>query len=236
MAIISVLRKFFPEKPSVLKCTCNICLHEFKEFLPYGRPPRASSCPLCKSDERTRHLYFLLLPLLQGLSQKTVLHMAPEKQLKQILRASSLQYFDCDLHNASYIEDITQLSFPDNFFDMTICMHVFEHVLDDTKGMAELYRVLKPGGKLFTAVPLVEKALEDYSINTPDERLRVYGERDHVRYYDHALFLSRLVQAGFTVQWSAPEKFPSQIRQIFNLGTSNGLSGSKIYICSKQVM
>ena len=33
-------------------------------------------------------------------------------------------------------------------FDIILCTQVIEHLLDDKKGLAELYRVLKPGGYL----------------------------------------------------------------------------------------
>jgi 2-polyprenyl-3-methyl-5-hydroxy-6-metoxy-1,4-benzoquinol methylase len=42
--------------------------------------------------------------------------------------------------------DITDIGFPEASFDVIICNHVLEHVLDDAKAMSELYRTLKPGG------------------------------------------------------------------------------------------
>lgn len=42
--------------------------------------------------------------------------------------------------------DAMRLEFPDAHFDVAICMHVYEHVPDDTQLMKEIARVLKPGG------------------------------------------------------------------------------------------
>jgi ubiquinone/menaquinone biosynthesis C-methylase UbiE len=49
----------------------------------------------------------------------------------------------------SYIAgDLTQLPFADNSFDCITCGWVIEHLSDPRPGLAELARVLQPGGKL----------------------------------------------------------------------------------------
>ncbi len=45
------------------------------------------------------------------------------------------------------------LPFPDNTFDRIIASEILEHVPDDLGVMAELHRVLKPGGALAATVP-----------------------------------------------------------------------------------
>ncbi len=49
--------------------------------------------------------------------------------------------------------DATRLPFPDNTFDRIIASEVLEHVPDDHGALAELSRVLKPGGVLAATVP-----------------------------------------------------------------------------------
>ncbi len=49
--------------------------------------------------------------------------------------------------------DATRLPFPDNTFDRIIASEVLEHVPDDHGALAELRRVLKPGGVLAATVP-----------------------------------------------------------------------------------
>lgn len=44
--------------------------------------------------------------------------------------------------------DITKLPYADQSFDAAICGWVIEHLPDQLVGLKELYRVLKPGGKL----------------------------------------------------------------------------------------
>ncbi len=50
-------------------------------------------------------------------------------------------------------EDIMNISFQDNFFDTVISCETIEHVTNPNKAVKELYRVLKPGGKLFLTCP-----------------------------------------------------------------------------------
>jgi 2-polyprenyl-3-methyl-5-hydroxy-6-metoxy-1,4-benzoquinol methylase len=50
-------------------------------------------------------------------------------------------------------EDITSLSFAENSFDTIISCETIEHVQNPARAIQELYRVLRPGGKLFLTCP-----------------------------------------------------------------------------------
>ncbi len=50
-------------------------------------------------------------------------------------------------------EDIQAMSFGSNFFDRIISCETIEHVPDPRKAVLELFRVLKPGGKLYLTCP-----------------------------------------------------------------------------------
>ena len=50
-------------------------------------------------------------------------------------------------------EDVQRLTFADESFDLCTSTEVFEHVLDDHAGFAEVRRVLKPGGRFVFTVP-----------------------------------------------------------------------------------
>ena len=49
-----------------------------------------------------------------------------------------------------------KLPFPDNTFDAVFSLNVLEHVKDPFTSAKELERVLKPGGKLYVAVPFLQ--------------------------------------------------------------------------------
>lgn len=50
-------------------------------------------------------------------------------------------------------DDATNLSFPDNTFDLIVSFDVIEHVKQDKKMLKEIYRVLKINGQLLLGTP-----------------------------------------------------------------------------------
>ena len=51
------------------------------------------------------------------------------------------------------VADIQAIPYPDNYFDTVISLETLEHVPDPDKGLAELIRVVKPGGKIVITTP-----------------------------------------------------------------------------------
>jgi len=76
--------------------------------------------------------------------------------------------------------DATRLPFPDHAFDRVICSEVLEHIPNFVAVLGELYRVLKPGGRLCVSVPRAwpEKICwwlsRDYH-NTPGGHIRIFS-------------------------------------------------------------
>ena len=54
-------------------------------------------------------------------------------------------------------EDLRALSFPSNSFDLVMSAEVFEHIPEPYVALAEVFRVLKPGGSYLWTVPLDTK-------------------------------------------------------------------------------
>ena len=50
--------------------------------------------------------------------------------------------------------DICNMPFEQNSFDFILCNHVLEHIIDDTKAMKELFRVLNLNGTAIVQVPI----------------------------------------------------------------------------------
>jgi SAM-dependent methyltransferase len=79
--------------------------------------------------------------------------------------------------------DALELPFPDASFDRVIASEVLEHIWADELAIAELVRVLRPGGRLAVTVPaeLPERlcwALDPQYFDTPGGHIRIYRRRD----------------------------------------------------------
>jgi SAM-dependent methyltransferase len=134
------------------------------------------------------------------------LHFAPEYCLYEKFKSlKEVEYVPADLGigypKGTYKIDITKITFPDNYFDLIICNHVLEHVLDDRSAMKELYRVLSENGYCLVTLPIKENqefTFEDPSITSASERKKHFGQWDHVRWYGMDV-MERLANAGFSV-------------------------------------
>ena len=58
------------------------------------------------------------------------------------------------MHHGVRCEDVQQLTYADASFDVVTHTEVLEHVPDDARAMAELLRVLRPGGAMLFTVPM----------------------------------------------------------------------------------
>ena len=189
---------------NAVECPC--CGGRFRNFLlPNTHTKRRCECPRCRSYERHR-MTLLYLRSQTDLLQKggRMLHVAPERILQPIFRGlPNVDYVSIDLFSpmADVRMDLTKMYFQDQSFDWIMCSHVLEHIPDDRKAMAELLRVLKPGGAAILLVPInegMEKTDEDHSVTDPRERLRRWGQEDHVRVYGRDYY-ERLKDVGFEV-------------------------------------
>jgi len=92
--------------------------------------------------------------------------------------------------------DALSLPFADEEFDRVVAAEVLEHIPDDTAAMAELFRVLRPGGTLAVSVPrwLPERVCWALS----DAYHEVEG--GHVRIYRRAQLVARLVATGLVYE------------------------------------
>ncbi len=179
----------------------------FRKFLPYGYEVQRPNvlAPSTLSLERHR-LFWLYLKNETDFftSPKKVLHIAPEQCfIRRFKKLDNLEYITADLHSpiADVKADICDLPFEENTFDVVFCNHVLEHIEDDKKAMRELHRVLKSKGMGIFQIPqdlTSEKTYEDFSITSPDERAKHFGQYDHVRVYGKDYF-DRLRNVGFTV-------------------------------------
>lgn len=198
-------------------------------------PRLDAKCVHCGSVERHRLTWLYLsrkTNLFTG-AKITMLHVAPEScYAERFKNALGKGYITADLEspNVNLKMDITDIQLKDGVFEAIYCSHVLEHVSDDRKALREFHRVLKPGGWAILLVPITtEKTFEDPSVTDPKERLRLFGQEDHVRRYGPD-YLDRLKEAGFAVQVVKPSDF-LKADEIRHMGITP--AAGDIYFCTK---
>lgn len=183
------------------KYYCNICNTGLRTFIPLENGDQL--CPQCGSLARNRRLWQLLQAglLRPGI---TVLDFSPSRCLYRAMkRQKGILYISTDISGdflADRQYDITAIDAPDHSFDLIICYHILEHIEADQQAMAELYRILRPGGTCLVQTPFKPGAIyEDKTITKAADRLVHFGQEDHVRIYSVSGLRARLETAGFEV-------------------------------------
>lgn len=203
------------------RCYCAACERRVQGFMPYrrgasdlpaltralevvGSDVDRFECPRCGAHDRERHLilYLEALGMFDRLAGRRVLHFAPERRLTDRLRrAGPAEYVACDLFPASVDVrkvDMTRMPFADGSFDLLLANHVLEHVAAVPAAIAEISRVLAPGGEAVLQTPyspVLQSTWEDPGITSPQARLQAYGQEDHVRLFGGD-FAQRFSESG----------------------------------------
>jgi SAM-dependent methyltransferase len=152
-------------------------------------------------------------------------------------RVTGSEFFDGvasgTMVNGIQCQDVQKLTHADASFDVCTSTEVFEHVPDDSRGLAEIHRVLRPRGRLILSVPLttrdktVERAiLGDGAIRhlLPPEyhgdRIRGWG--GVLAYRNYGLdIIERVRSAGFSdVRFVRPKHQLGRWEQMIVVGTA----------------
>lgn len=190
----AALQSALPEgKSAALPGWCGVCEREstFAYDWLYGSPGEVNwrerlTCATCGLNNRLR------------LSMAVIRHLAPHpgsavyatEQLTpfvRILRScyptlTASEYLGPDYQpgkirgDGTRHEDLTRLSFPDGAFDLVASFDVLEHIPDFRKGLAEMRRVLRPGGHLVLSAPM-SLGVHDHHVRA---RLLPNGEAEHL--------------------------------------------------------
>ncbi|MBR5595068.1 MAG: methyltransferase domain-containing protein [Alistipes sp.] len=208
---------------------CPVCGSRYRRFMPYGYVTSREDalCPHCLSLERHRMIWLWLKEssnLFEGYPR--LLHIAPEVSLMRHFKRhyrDNKSYITADLESplADLHFDVQSIPLEDEYIDVIICNHLLEHVEDDRRAMAELYRILKKGGWGIMLVPEDRsraRTFEDDTITDPEERTRIFGQYDHRRIYGRD-YDKRLAEAGFRVERIAyAERLSDEQRRRYAIG------------------
>jgi SAM-dependent methyltransferase len=179
---------------------CPVCGHDGRFLTARGR--RWALCWHCGSIERYRLLWHVISEMTLP---EPVLHFAPEHAIRRRLRERYQHYQTADIRKPFPVDhpgcDLTVLPFPAASFGTVIASHVLEHIRYDDQAIAEIARVLRPGGIALLAVPVVAARTIEYP-------RPVSSEQGHVRapgldYYDR---LRNAFKVRVVTSSEAPER------------------------------
>jgi hypothetical protein len=206
---------------------CNICgTNEFADM----KNRVAVRCRACNSLERTR-LLWLYIEKYAGLhSGMRVLHIAPELGLYQRISniVAPANYHAADLFpelykfpNALRRIDLCDLEGVEpDYYDLIIHSHVLEHVTCNIGyTLFHLHRMLKPAGMHICVIPFMSgKYDECFQDLAPEERVRRFGQADHVRRFgidDVDQHLGKLL--NFSTNFDAELEFGAEMLTRYNI-------------------
>jgi SAM-dependent methyltransferase len=136
--------------------SCPCCRARLRHFVLYP----SLYCPRCGSYERHR-LLALHLQRDRGLLSPPLrlLQVSPDRPLERLLARAGIDRVSIDLDNPNVdlLMDVHALRFSDESFDAVLALHVVDAVADQPRALAELHRVLRPGGWAILQVPVSEQ-------------------------------------------------------------------------------
>lgn len=104
--------------------------------------------------------------------------------MQDFARRSDLDLVETDVYlgpRTQVVCDAHQLPFADECFDAVVAQAVLEHVLDPYRVVAEIHRVLKPGGFVYAETPFMAQVHEGaYDVT----RFTTVGHRRLFRWFD----------------------------------------------------
>jgi SAM-dependent methyltransferase len=94
-----------------------------------------------------------------------------------------------------FLADILDYPARDGFFDVVFFNHVIEHIPDDAGALAEIYRIMAPGGVLILGTPNEGSWWWQLAYRRAPH---VRASTDHVHFYTAETLTAKIAAAGFT--------------------------------------
>ncbi|HPG38732.1 MAG TPA: methyltransferase domain-containing protein [bacterium] len=221
-ALLGLYKAVNNRKPSF---TCPICgyVGPFLDLHPETGLRKHVNCPNCGAAERHRLQYLALekLAAQHDFSRLSILHFAPEPFFKKYFTGKFKNYASADLYakNVDHRADLRKLPFADASYDFVFASHVLEHIREDTQAVAEIARVLKPGGLAILPVPIIGEITVEYPEPNPydNDHVRAPGYDYYDRYKPYFSKIDFYRSEDFAEQyqlysWEDRSKWPEKLR------------------------
>lgn len=146
---------------------CPICLAK-RPIIKLSNNEIAIRCTFCRSSVVTMSIASIINEHVSDISNIEIYELSSRGPLFKFLNThcEKLKYSEYfkDVRIGEYkkgiqCQDVQNLTYQDNSFDLCTSTDVFEHVPNDTQGFENIYRVLKPKGLFIFTVPLLNEAV-----------------------------------------------------------------------------
>ena len=157
------------------KFECPVCGYNgpFMDLSPSTGLRKHAKCPKCGALERHRLQYCAINHVLRHRdpSNMRMLHFAPDAFLRSLLpnRFGQYETADLDMKDVDYNVDLQNLDLPDASYDFVLASHVLDYIPDDKKAIAEIRRILRPGGVALLPVSVAGEKTIEYARPNPNE-------------------------------------------------------------------
>jgi SAM-dependent methyltransferase len=164
--------------PASKRSVCPLC-GQFADFLDFTENVRESGvCTSCGCTNRQRQMaysirYVFHMSRYGGINfskDQVVYNLESNGPLHAALKGNNNyvcseffgnEYVSGEIVNGVRHEDLQNLSFGDDSFDLILSSDVLEHVPEPYEAHGEIFRVLRPGGRHIFTVPYDEAAFSD---------------------------------------------------------------------------
>ena len=191
-------------------------------------------CPCCQSLPRQRMVAQYLSEHVEQVRGVKILIFAPSNSETIWFRRNNIAYTSADLFEYADLRlDIQNMELEDESYDIVLCNHVLEHVLDYDRALKELHRIIRKNGFLQIAVP----QREDIMVTPPtlhgeacEENKILYGQEDHLRIFGMD-FESKLRARGFVTEAVGAGTMPESVKAVVGPALYDY---NRLYICHRQ--
>jgi SAM-dependent methyltransferase len=172
----------------------------------------SANCPQCGSITRDRFLFWSFVARTESRLGSRVWETSPRmgEDYRSAMR-SWFQYtcsdYDERHHKGVVRIDLQQVELPDASVDVLLTPHVLEHVPDTGAALAEIRRVLAPGGRMYLQVPVLQGA------TAPPTEPEFHGDNTPVFWRFGPDLSDRLRDAGFDTVLLCTDEFLDAVRE-----------------------